>query len=266
MPWASELADQGLRYYKKKMLERHIRRVADTIGNIAHICVVPKDLLPVGGAHYVSFFNPRYIRSLTELASISANVSTFSDLTDDRPRWLFVLARFDLEFQEKKHGKQEFDEMVVSKLRQTLDNGRHPTMIGPAAFIAEVSRYFAGESGVSLLPVCAFAEFEQRLLDAEIVFYWQIFSTSTFLRLFNGLPVFFFDRGHAARLFEPLHEAGLRSYYIVDSPIYLDIEEPLSASMLTEMSGHFRQSADAICRLLANSPSPAEMVTAVMDA
>ena len=62
---------------------------------------------------------------------------------------------------------------------------------------------------MSLLPYCSYEEFEQRLLDAEFVFYWQIFSTSTFLRLWNGLPVFFFDQGHNAHLLSPLQEAGL---------------------------------------------------------
>ena len=116
-----------------------------------------------------------------------------------------------------------------------------------------------------MLARCAFEEFEQRLLDAEIVFYWQIFSTSAFLRLWNGLPVFFFDPGHSSRFSRPMHEAGLKYYFMGGSPIYLDIEKPLDAAALAQLSAGFRQSADESRHRLARLPTPAEMVSAIVD-
>lgn len=265
-PAVSGLVAKSIQYYKRRKLRRYVSKVADCLQNIAHICPVPVDLLPTGTVKYISFHNPLNIRSPEDLHRISTQVATFPDVDAARPRWLFVLARFDLEFQQTKYGRQCFVDIVVDKLRQTLDNGRHPTLIGPAAFVDEVARHFAGNSGVSLLSVCPFEEFQQRLLDAEIVFYWQIFSTSTFLRLMNGLPVFFFDHGHTARFFKPMHEAGLRCYYIADSPIYLEIEKSLDATQLAEHGPRFRQSAHDYRQRLARTPAPAEMVSAITDA
>jgi hypothetical protein len=259
------LAD-SIRYLQNRKLRRFVREVADCLKDVQHFCPVPKNLLPAGRTNYVGFFNPLAIYSNDDLQAISAAVSAFHDISVDRPRWLFVLARFDLEFQEQKFGNQGFAEIVADKLRQSLDNGKHPTFIGPAAFVEKLSQYFAEDSGVSLLSACPFEEFQQRLFDAEIVFYWQIFSTSTFLRLMNGLPVFFFDKGHTARFFTPMHKAGLKSYYLAGSPHYLDIEQALDANALAALSAEFQQSALDSREILEQVPTPPEMVDAILGA
>jgi hypothetical protein len=213
----------------------------------------------------VSFFNPLYIRTEEELRANAAAASALPGVDATRPRWLFVLAQFDLDYQQKKYGMQRFVEIVAGKLRETLDNGRHPVFIGPPAIIEELSLHFPPDSAVSLLARCAFGEFEQRLLDAEVVFYWQIFSTSAFLRLWNGLPVFFFDPGHSSRFSKALHDAGLKYYFMGGAPIYLEIGKPLDAAWLGQMGAAFRQSADDSRRRLAHLPAPAGMVSAIMS-
>jgi hypothetical protein len=264
-PRVYALVAQIVQWYKKKKLGRQVGRLAASVKDVTHIYPVPMELSAAGGAKYISFFNPLYFRSQDDLRRISATVATFPGMTTSRPRWLFVLAQFDLEFQAKKHGKQGFVHMVASKLRQALDNGRHPTFVGPAEFVEEVSRHFTQESGVSLFPTCSFEEFEQRLLDAEMVFFWQIFSTSAFLRLWSGLPVFFFDRGHNAHLLRKMHEAGLKYYFMAGSPILLDIEKPLVAAELEQLGNGFGQSARDTRESLARLPSPEEMVSAIMN-
>lgn len=265
LPRAHGLVAQLLNFLKSKRVERHVRRVADILKGVTHIYPVPMDPLQAGVARPISFFNPLYIRSQEELRRNSEAVSALSDRAMRRPRWLFVLAQFDLEFQEKRYGRQGFVDLVAGKIRQALDNGRHPTFIGPAAITEELSRHFPRDSGASFLPTCSFEEYQQRLLDAEIVFYWQILSTSAFFRLWNGLPVFFFDQGHNARLLRLLHEAGLKYYYLAGSPVYLDIEKPLDAATLAQLSIGFRQSAHDSCERLARLPTPEEMVSAIMD-
>lgn len=250
--------------YSKRRLQRHVRRVSEILGDVTHLYPVPVDQMQQV-VRSVSFFNSLYIRSQDELARNSAEVSALPG-GDGRRRWLFVLAQFDLEFQEKKYGKQGFVDIVVNKIQEALDSGKHPTFIGPAAITEALTRHFTRESGVSLLPRCPFEEFEHRLLDAEIVFYWQIFSTSAFLRLWNGLPVFFFDQGHSAHLSRPLHEAGLKYYYMGGAPIYLDAEKPLDAPALAALSPGFRQSAHDSRARLARLPTPVEMVSAILDA
>src|SRR5262249_52929963 len=153
---------------------------------------VPTYLPQSGGPKRISFFNPLYMRGERESGGSSSTDSASSDEFTGRRCWLFILAPFDLEFQEKKHGRQGFVDLVVRKIREALDNGRRATFVAPAAISEEVSRHFEREPGASFLPPCSFQEFEQQLLDAEFVFYWQIISTSAFFRLWNGLPVFFF--------------------------------------------------------------------------
>ena len=257
---------KAIRHVQKRRLNIFVHGVTECLKDISHFCPVPIDLLPSGDVNYVTFYNPLTILSEDELRAISAGVSAFQDVSAHRPRWLFVLARFDLEFQEKKYGKQCFIELVASKLRQCLDSGKHPTFIGPAAFVDSLSDHFSDDSGVTLLATCPFEEFQQRLMDAEIVFYWQIFSTSTFLRLMNGLPVFFFDRGHTARFFPPMHAAGLKSYYLAGSPNFLDIEQPLDAGVLAEFAAQFRTLAVESRQRLAKMPAPSEMVDSILAA
>jgi hypothetical protein len=262
-PRVHELVARFAQLLNRKRLQWHVRRVADILREATHIYPVPMDLPEAGGVRRVSFFNPLYIRSQEELRRNSAAVSARPGMAARGPRWLFVLAQFDLELQEKRHGKPGFVDMVAGKIREALESGRHPTFVGPAAFVEALARHFTPDSGVSLLSCCPFEEFERRLLDAEMVFYWQIFSTSAFLRLWNGMPVFYFDEGHNAHLLEAMREAGLRHYFLAGSPIRLDIANPLDAVKLTEMSAGFRQAAHESRLRLAGLATPAELLVAI---
>ena len=253
------------RFLNRMRVERRVRAIADILEGLSHIYPVPVDL-PEGGAgpRRISFFNPGYIRSEAELRENSASVSALSKESPGTPRWLFVIARFDLEYQQRKYGRQGFVDLVAGKIREALDNGRHATFIGPAEVVEGLSRQFARQPGVTLLAYCPFVEFEQRLLDAEAVFYWQLFSTSSFLRLWNGLPVFFFDRGHGARLMEPLYQESMKLYYMGVSPVHLDVEAPLDASNLEALGRAYRQSGEDSRQRLARLPTPAQMIETII--
>jgi len=264
-PRVHERVARLARSFNRKKLQWHVRRVADILREATHVYPVPMDISGAGGVRRASFYNPLYIRSQEELRSNSATVSARPGMRARGQRWLFVLAQFDLELQEKRHGKRGFVDLAAGKIRETLEGGRHPTFVGPAAFIEALARHFTPDSGVTLLSCCPFEEFEQRLLDAEMVFYWQIFSTSAFLRLWNGLPVFYFDEGHNAHLLEAMREAGLRYYFLAGSPIRLDIAKPLDAAKLAEMGAGFRQAAHESRLRLAGLADPAELLGAIAN-
>ena len=254
-----------VRFFRVQLLLRHVRKVMKSLQGIKHLIAVPKIPTEENGLDYVSFFNPLYFREPDELKQISSTVSGFSDIASSRTRWLFVLARFDLEYQLHIHGERRFVEIVVRKLRETLENERHPVLIAPADLINAVSPYFDSDARVSLLPGCSFDEFEKRLLDAEIVFYWQIFSTSTFLRLLHGLPVYCFDAGHSAHLSESFHKKCLAQYYLVAPPALLSIDEPLDKSRLMEPNGSFIASAELFRKKLSVLPTPTEMIDSLFS-
>jgi hypothetical protein len=247
-------------------LRLHVRRVARVLEGLPQVYPVPMDAAPAGQGARASFFNPRYLRTPAQLEALARAASALDPSASGKPQWLFVLARFDLEFQERRYGLEGFADRVAAKLREALAQGRHPTFIGPASIVAQLERRIAPDCGVGLRTHCPFEEFEQRLLGAECVFHWQYFPTSAFLRLWNGLPVFSFDPGHNARLLAPLCAAGLERYYLGDPPVLLDIDRPLDAAGLAGQRAAFRRSAHACRARLESLPSPGEMIAALRAA
>jgi hypothetical protein len=260
IPWLYRPVSALVDVAARMRLERHVRRVSAILGDVAHFYPAAVSATPSGGAATYCFFNPEYFRLADQSGQRISSASK-----DDRPRWLFVLAQFDLHFQQQRYGKQGFLELVAAKLREAREQGRQPVFIGPPALAAELSTRFAADSGVTVLGRCAYREFEERLFDAEVAFYWQIFSTSAFVRLWNGLPVFSFDPGHTSRYSTVLHEAGLKHYFMGRSPRYLDIEAPLDAGVLAGSLEEFRQSAREALAQLAPLPSPAAMTRAIIE-
>lgn len=249
---------------QKTAMRRHVRRVEEILEGATHIYPVEVDLPGAGSTPRATFFNPLYIRSEGELRANNAAVSALSPGRTDAPRWLFVIAQFDLEFQEARYGAQRFGDMVAQRMREALEQGRHPTFVGPAAITQALSRRFAGEPGVTILATCSFDEFERRLLDAQAAFYWQVFSTSGFLRLWNGLPVFFFDLGHNSRLLAPMHTNGLESHFMGNPPIQLEIDKPFDVAGLGTHEDHFRKAARDSRERLARLPRPEEMFATIV--
>ncbi len=63
-----------------------------------------------------------------------------------------------------------------------------------------------------------------------------------------------------------MREAGLGYYYLADPPIYVDADKPLDAAALTGLSSGFRRSADESRKRLAHLPTPARMVSEILEA
>ena len=251
---------------QKKAIARPVGRVEKILEGATHLYPVDVELPKAARPARVAFSNPLYIRSEEELRANRAAVDALSPPGAQAPRWLFVLAQFDLEFQERKYGAQPVIEMVASRMREALDGGRHPTFIGPPAITEALRTRFAREPGVTLLATCPFDEFERRLLDAQVAFYWQIFSTSGFLRLWNGLPVFFLDPGHNSRLLGPMHANGIESHFMGNPPILLDIEKPFDVPALEMLGERFRTAGRESRERLALLPTPEEMFATLVAA
>jgi len=233
---------------EEKLWRAHLRDVSAALCDSVHIYPGPATAreAPVRSA---SFFNPSFLRGEEPRTGAATP-----------PTWLFVLASFDAEYQDRVHGAAEFSRQVASKIQETLDNGRRATFIGPPRLRDELARRFGGNPAVTLVPPCSFEEFDRHLLGAEIAFYWQIFSTSGFMRLWRGMPVFFFDRGHNAHILKSLHEAGLARYYVAGEPHYLDIKNPLDERALAAWRPRFEEEARASRAVLEQLASPDEMI------
>src|SRR5262249_3593879 len=119
--------------------------------------------------------------------------------------------------------------------------------------------------GLALVPFCRHDQFLSLVLDAEYVFYWNLFSNSVLLRFANRLPLFFFDVGHLARASRPLFERVSQCYYVAGVPPCLDMSRPLEAEYLARRAAQEQPALDAMADNLLKSPAPAEVVRRLLD-
>ena len=118
---------------------------------------------------------------------------------------------------------------------------------------------------VALIGFCDYQRYVSLLLFAEYAFYWNVASSSSLFRLVNGLPVFFFDRGHVSRWFRSFFDRTVQFLYHGHTPTILDQRDPLIPSRLQSLAQAYRESADDIVRQLKLLPAPEEMVARLLE-
>jgi hypothetical protein len=182
-----------------------------------------------------------------------------------RTRWLYVLSSTDLEIQHRLWGVGGFTGLVLQTLRRTLAEGSAPTLIGPPAIVERLSRELPAATGAELFSFCPYADFVSRLLDAEYVFYWNVFSCSLLVRLANERPVFFFDRGHLSRTIEPFYEAALAHHFGRWQPAYLDPVRPVGRARLSLLAERQKAAMPAIRAHWEPSPAPARLLDQLLE-
>ena len=258
-------APPRLRYLKEvvdEQLESQLAVSARILEEIPHLYPAypaADQHTTLAAARSVSFFNPRLVRRADEPGGDAPIVA-------GKPLWLFVIASSDYEVQTMFHGKDRYVDLVVEKLEQALRADRHPVFIGPYDCVQALIHHMASAGGrcelegVTLMTFCPFKHFSALVLSAEYVFYWNMLSHSMFLRLFNGLPVFLFDRGHLVRNVTPLHERIVDWYYQGWDPIYLDQEQALRPEHLKVSASRYREAAIDVNTRMRRSPAPELMI------
>lgn len=230
-------------------------RTFDVLREEMHFTPTPCDQLGDGIARF-SVYNPRSMRTRGEASG--------------KPFWLFTLSAEDYRFQIKQHGARRFNESAVEKVTSALGQGRRAVFIGPPDCIALMSAEVSAESGVTLQSFCSHDEFTSLLVEAEYAFYWNLFSNSLVVRLGNGLPTFFFDRGHLATVFLKMGHAGsmysiaVRNYFLGWRPICLDQRQELAEPVLALLSRIFEPNRRAIQENCRRAPSPEEALAVLI--
>jgi len=153
---------------------------------------------------------------------------------------------------------------LLTKLIETAAANRQPVLIAPKECI-EYIRYHSPKTLDSLLvDYCDYVLFTNLLLDAEYVFYWNIFSNSISTRVVNNLPVFFFDIGHLARTFKPLFQLGIQTYYPQSQLIQINMETILSLEQLQPLALSQEKSLKFARDNFKQSPNPQEIVMTIL--
>jgi hypothetical protein len=97
-------------------------------------------------------------------------------------------------------------------------------------------------------------------LEAEYVFYWNIFSNSILSRVMNHLPVFFFDPGHMVHAIPSLFATGMKQYYAGSEPVYLKLQADLESEELAVLGSKQEGAMSGARENFWRSPGPEEVV------
>ncbi|HMC56042.1 MAG TPA: tetratricopeptide repeat protein [Gemmatimonadaceae bacterium] len=181
------------------------------------------------------------------------------------PHWLFILGGPDWDIQLMFEG-EAFVDVMARKLIETRAAGRHPILIAPKEFIEKLMPRMPTADGIDILAFCPFPRFMSLLLSAEHAFYWNMVSHSLLFRLFNGLPIVQFDRGHLLRIAPPIRDRIVAWYYQGWEPPLRDHHEPLTLETVEAWAADYRQQADRLTQRYRRAPSPEAMTADLMRA
>jgi hypothetical protein len=223
-------------------------------------CDVPEDGGSETDVRNIAFFNDRLL--LPERGGGTAT----SGAPETPPHWLFILSTADCDIQAVFEGETGFVDVVASKLVETRAAGRHPILIGPKAFVVELTRRMPTADGIDVLSQCPFTQFMSLLLSAEYAFYWNVVSHSLLIRLYNQLPIFMFDRGHLIRTAPAIHDRIVAWYYQGWEPLIRDHREPLTLETVAGWTDDYRREAARLVQRFRRAPSPDDMIARLMDA
>lgn len=236
----------------------HFSAVSRTIKNVMHLYLV--DAHDFARTPHASFFNPNILlergHRFEQLRPAEASVG----LDPRKPRWLFILSAEDYSWQITRHGKEEFGDMLIRMLHQTVAANRQPVLIAPHESFEDLQIARQSAEDLVFKPHCRYDHFMSLLFDAQFVFYWNIFSNSIPARVLNHLPVFFFEPGHMAHAIPALHEAGIKHYYQGAKIDYLDQGRMPSADELVQLAGRQGSALYGAISRFMQSPTPDQLV------
>lgn len=190
------------------------RRLESILGGLPHLLAVP-------APHAHSCQNAAFAAQARPAGS--------------RDEWLFVLSQQDLSYLPP-----DFRVVFRSRLEGLLENRRNQLrVVGPASLGRFLAESFAGEPRVEYLPSLDFVAFEEAVLRARVVAYWNALSASALYCLYHGVPPVFFGRGHQSRVCEGLYDHAVKHVYCGAPPAMLDLEAPMDpdAGALIESQG-----------------------------
>jgi hypothetical protein len=247
-----------------KYRERRLHRVAFTwcvkiLAGAWHIYPSPVPCERTMKTRNLSFYN-----SLLTTAPLEHHGRTSANAKAGVRHWLFIISSTDFNNQCFIHGRARFVQEVARRLEQSLSEDRRTLLLGPDECIKAIQQVSVCVPEMELLSFCSFKRFVSLLLGAEFVFYWNVVSASIGMRLFNQLPVFFFDRGHLAHAVKPSYELALKSYYHGFEPMFIDSREQLSAQTLTARADAYKPTAEKIRKFFARSPTPEQTVEFIL--
>jgi hypothetical protein len=242
----------------RRQLSDHFALLVPILERVKHLYRVE----PCSGAAAgsVSFYNPGVVLDEAERAARHQKARETFGVIPELKRWLFVISAEDYGAGVAEWGKAGFDNLLVSRLKETADAGSQPILIGPQPCIEAVRRGTSNPASALLLDFCNYVTFRSLLCEAEYCFYWNIFSDSIIARVMNRQPVFFFEQGHLVRAMPSFREVGIKHFYAGHAPPCLDQRMPLSANQLAALAADEDRELARARQRFEKSPQPDQLI------
>ncbi len=245
----------------------------DVLGDMLHV-------YPVGDTpnEMDTGFDKRLHIHNDALASL-AEIDTETNTSGKPSRWLFVLGDQDYTVQLGKYGRfsRKFPNLLMSKLHETLEAGRLPTLVAPTRVIDMVRKRSPAADSIDLLSHCDYHTFQRLLAESQYVFYWNAVSFTCIQRTLTGRPWFTFDDGHLLRGMNSDYNNRITEWFYREAkPPYLDIRKELTTEGLQQSRMAYMKNAwqirdgllsthDAAFLLEAWEPLARKTVTEIFD-
>jgi hypothetical protein len=213
----------------------------------------------------VAFYNRHIEVPAGERPALTARLAGHLAVNAARPRWLFIMSLEDYATQVALHGAGAFHDLLLGKLRETAAAGRQPVLIAPRPCLDALGARPSAIAGAVVLPALPIDVFMTLVTEAEHVFYWNIFSNTTTIRVVNGLPFFAFDQGHMARSMPRLFELAA-ARHDCGEPAYLDQTVPLDPGRLVALAAVQERAMRGPREHFRRAPSPPEMLRSLLGA
>ncbi|HMC56781.1 MAG TPA: hypothetical protein VKH19_16505 [Gemmatimonadaceae bacterium] len=258
------LAQKVHKAFVEWLIPHRLRQSYHALHDLVHCYLAGVErAIPPEQLRTMAFFNTGLIGAWKSPDPAAGDGSGSSAATEE-PYWLFILAALDYEIQVNLHGKAAFIDSLVARFREANDAGRRAVLIAPGDCLTAV-KASAGLGNVELIGFCDYERYVSLLMQAEYAFYWNIGSSSNLYRVFNGLPVFYYDRGHVSRWFPAFYDRTVQLLYHGHTPRILDHRDPLVPQRLRALADEYRHAASDIVRQLKRLPEPQAMVAQLLD-
>ncbi len=239
-------------------LAQHFTRVANRLRNVIHVYTAPCG--EIGSSSKTSYGQPgSLLREASKLSRKYRLGHANFPLAEDN-FWLFVLSTEDFEVQTRQLGTPHFIELLTGRMSEADKAGRVPVLIAPAACVEAVQTAPAPGKPPLAIPFCDHQRFEDLMLGAEYVFYWNCASNSILLRLVNALPVWFFDQGHLLRMLPDLQAIALETFFGGYGVQGLDLNLPLDVRSLRHCAASTHPARVALATRYLTLNTPAELI------
>ena len=223
--------DLGTTHPAAKWLLQHLRRAAVSLSDIPHVYAVP--CAEFHGAGKIAYRLPLEAEREHSASGRALRLRESQCPLEEDQFWLFVLSGEDHRIQIDRWGADAFVGLLAARMSDAHEAGRLPVLIAPTACVEALLAVLQPSVRHWALPFCGYRLFEDLVLGAEHVFYWNQASNSILLRLANGLPFWSFDQGHLLRMLPALRAIALKCLHDDSRMHELDLAALMTIGDLT---------------------------------